>query len=537
MRSEPPRREAASLVLPLALPIALYVCFAARLIQANVGYQYDEALYTESAVYMLRGSGEPPFVHDAASWISAFGRRWPLMIIPYVGATKAYVALPVFAVFGISAAVARFVAVLLGSLGIAGLVVLIGSEIGPTVGLIVGIVLAIHPSYLDFTVFDNGGVSVWMAGMGLGALALALYLRRRSTLSALLLGTAAGLGVWARANLLWLIAAVILAALFTWGRRAIPSIRHMMAMLIGGFFGTLPLILYDVNSRLATFRFLTSTRQALSAQKIAERLRALGELMISDGEQRGIWSGPALTRLEMGIGGTLLLLVLCSLFVRIRPGGPEAARWRRACAMSAVLLTAIMVASSLGISQHHLVAVLPLAVAALAILSVEVIRRFRAAILPLATAAAGLAVLCLSWDVRIDSGLRRTGGKRVWSSAIYDVHRYLESQAVLPDRLKILNWGFQNNLYVISGGSVYGTELFWAGTETLSSRGIPWRSEIADGGAFLLYSFDKGSPRPSAAAKGFLEALRGYGGSHRATTFVHRSGSPVAVLVEITPTH
>ena len=537
MRSAPPRRKAISRVLLLALPITLYVCLAARLIRANVGYQMDEAIYVESAVYMLHGSGEPPFMHDAASWTSAPGRRWPLMIIPYVGATKAYVALPFFAAFGASAAVARCVAVLLGSLGIAGLVVLIASEIGSTVGLIVGIVLAIHPSYLDFTVFDNGGVSVWMAGMGLLALAMTLYLRRRSTLSALLLGTAAGLGVWARANLLWLIAAVVLASLFIWGRRAIAPRHHITAMLVGSFLGALPLLLYEVNSQLATFRFMSSTRQALSPQTIAQRFRALDELMISDGEQRGIWSGPALTHWEMRIGAALLLLVVCSLLIRIWPGDSETARWRRAYALAAVLLTAIMVTSSLGISQHHLVAVLPLACAALTILSVELMRRFRRSVPMLGGVAVGLGVLFLSWDVRIERGLLRTGGKWYWSSAIGDVEEYLRSRPVQPSRLKILDWGFQNNLYVISGGSVYGTELFWAGTETLSPRGIPWRAEIADGGAFLLYWFDKGSSRLSPATKGFRQALEEYGGPRRDTTFFDRSGSPVVVLVEIRPAH
>jgi hypothetical protein len=240
---------------------------------------------------------------------------------------------------------------------------------------------------------------------------------------------------------------------------------------------------------------------------------------------------------ELGIGAALLLLVVCSVFARIRPGNAETARWRRACALSAVLLTVIMVASNLGISQHHLVAVLPLAVVALAVLSVEVARRYRAEILPLAAAAAGFVVLCLSWDVRIESGLRRTGGIRVWSSAIDGVHEYLASHPVPPDRLKILSWGLQNNLYVISGGAVYGTELFWAGTETLSPRGIPWGSEIAEGGSFLFYSLRKGSPRPWAAAKGFWQALEGYGGPRRDTTFFDRSGSPLAVLVEIGPVH
>ena len=535
MHSSPPeirpdRKTRALLALSLILPLSLYAGFASRLIAADVGYQYDEALYVESAVFMLRGSGTPPFVHDSASWITLGSRSWPLMIISYVGATKAFVAAPLFILFGISAEVARYSGVLLGGLGIAGLVVLIGREVSPAAGLIAGVVFGIHPSYLDYTVFDNGGVSVWMAGMGLISLSLANHLRRRTMLSALLLGICSGLSVWGRANSVWLIASVIGAALLVFGRRAIPAKNHLAAMLIGGLLGSFPLIVYQVNSRLAMFQFMASRRQA-SAGRDDQWLRKLAELMISDGEQRLIWSGPVLTRWEMGIGAALLILVVLALFVRIGDGGTMIARWRRAFAVSAGLLTGIMVASRLGVRQHHLVAVLPLAVATLAIFSVEIVRRFRAAVPVLATIAAGLAVLWVSWDLRIDRGLRRTGGKRVWSSGLYDISSYLQSRPVPRDRLKLLDWGFQNNLYVISGGSVSGSELFWGATREHSARGISWTSEIRDGGSFLLFL----SPL-SAATEGFSEALADHSGPRREKLFFDRSGSPFAAIVEIAPT-
>ena len=98
----PSRRARATLVLSLLLPLAIYSAWAARFLRAGVGYEYDEALWTESAVYMLRGSGTPPFAHEPASWISLAGRQWPLMILPYEGAAKALVALPLFAALGVT---------------------------------------------------------------------------------------------------------------------------------------------------------------------------------------------------------------------------------------------------------------------------------------------------------------------------------------------------------------------------------------------------------------------------------------------------
>ncbi|HMF07863.1 MAG TPA: hypothetical protein VKJ00_01930, partial [Thermoanaerobaculia bacterium] len=153
----PRRRFGRLLVLA---PVLLYSLCAAAWIGAGVGYQMDEGLYVESAAFVLRGgsSSSAPVLSD---WVAAHGRRWPLMVMPYVGTVKALVALPLFAVFGVNPAVARISGVLLGGLGIAGLVTLLAARVRPAAGLLAGTLLAVHPSYLDFTVFDNGGASVW----------------------------------------------------------------------------------------------------------------------------------------------------------------------------------------------------------------------------------------------------------------------------------------------------------------------------------------------------------------------------------------
>jgi hypothetical protein len=54
------RKNRALFALSLLLPLTLYAGLAWRLIGARVGYGRDEALYTESAVFLLAGSGTPP---------------------------------------------------------------------------------------------------------------------------------------------------------------------------------------------------------------------------------------------------------------------------------------------------------------------------------------------------------------------------------------------------------------------------------------------------------------------------------------------
>jgi hypothetical protein len=534
-RSPAARRSVLLLVLPWLIPVSLYLVLASRLIGTRIGFEYDEALWVESAVFLLHGDtgATPPFTHDWASWVRAFGKNWPLMIIPYEGTIKAFVVLPLFAAFGVSAEAARFAAVFLGALGIAGIVVLIRNEVSATAALIVGVATAIHPSYLDFTVFDKDGVAVWMAAMGLCAIALANHLRRRSVVSAGLLGLAAGLGVWARANVIWLIVAATVAALFVFGRRAIPSMREFVAIAIGGMAGAMPLIVYELRSHLATLRFIAETSQPLSLARIGFRIRALVELMVADGEQRRIWGNLPLAGWEMALGASMLALALLGLFLTPRFACLEIGRWRRAFAGCWVVLASIMLLSRLTISQHHLVAVLPLVIAVLAMLAVEMSLRQRGVVLPLSMAAAGLVLLSLTWYARIEAGLTQTGGHGVFSSGLQDVVFHLESHPVPPHRLKILNWGFQNSLYVLSAGSVYGSELFWGATRERSPRGLTWADEIRDGGTFLLFLFSSPPSPLSEGAEGFRDALRKYGGPRQRVTFYERSGMPLAALIEV----
>lgn len=530
----PSRRARATLTLSLLLPLAIYSTWAARFLRAGVGYEYDEALWVESAVYMLRGSGTPPFAHEPASWISLAGRQWPLMILPYEGAAKALVALPLFAALGIHTEVARLSSVLLGYLGIAGLVTLISARASPAAGLLVGVLLAFHPSYLDLTLFDNGGSAVWMASMGLIALALANHLRRGSLLSALLLGAAAGVGVWARANVLWLLAAGAAAGLIVFGRRALPRAAHVGAMLMGGVLGGAPLLLYEIRSGLGTLGFIRGARAPLTGSLLAERLRALADVMVSDREQKIIWGGPEPGPWELSLGIALLVVTLLAALLPSSARDPERSRWRRAFAVTGLVLASIVVTSRLHIQQHHHVAVLPLAFSAATILGIEWAERSRAARLALAACAVGLVVLFVGWDLRIDQGIRQTGGRRVFSGAIEDVARYVTSRGIPPDRLKILDWGFQNNLYVLSGGRVYGTELFGGPSKAVSRRGLSWEDEIRDGGAFLLFEFSMGPPLSDAAA-GFRETLATHPGPDREQRFVEKSGIPYARILEFEP--
>src|SRR5215813_12287951 len=187
--------------------LALYCLWASLLILANPGFQYDEALLVLGAVHMRHSAGELTLPHDPNTWFCPSSRCFPLMTVRYVGAIKEYLCLPLFAAFGPSAEVVRIVSTLLGMLGLYGIGVLISGQMSPAAAAVTACAIAMNPAYVDLTVFDNGTVAIWMGALGVLCLAASRYLRQQTVRAAFWLGASMGLGVWARANFVWLLVA------------------------------------------------------------------------------------------------------------------------------------------------------------------------------------------------------------------------------------------------------------------------------------------------------------------------------------------
>src|SRR5207253_3498377 len=117
----------------------------------------------------------------------------------------------------------------------------------------------------------------------------------------------------------------------------------------------------------------------------------------------------------------------------------------------------------------------------------------------------GLAILYFSlaiyWQAVTLRGLWNSGGTAQWSDAVFTLSAYLQQK--YPDReIKILDWGLQNNLYVLSDGKIRSRELYGGASDEVSSR---WMEEIRQGGVFLMNG--PSNRQFPAASIAFLEAL------------------------------
>lgn len=517
----------------MAAAVLVYCICGAFLIMQKPGVQYDEALTALGSVHMLHSADEFPLPHDPHSWFCPFGRCVPLMTLRYAGAVKEYIFLPLCAVFGPRTVILRFASMLLGAVGIWGLSKLAGERLGWRGGAIAGLAIAINPAYLNQTVFDSGVIAMWMCALGLLCFAIAVYLRRPDAHHAFWLGAAMGFGVWTRANFLWQLAAICGAALILARRRFFTWGVHLGWVCVGGFVGALPLILYEILSKGGTWEAIGMFPARDSfARSILTRLILFSETLLSDREHRAMWDGPPMpawqSRLFLGV---IIASCIACLTVRSKLDATRAL-WARGFALTFLFFGAFLFLSRLDVSEHHLIALVPLASMVTVSAGLLIQERYRRARFLYGGLAAIYISCALYWQAAAVEGLRRTGGVRSWSDSIFALARDLEQK--YPRReIQVVDWGLQNNLYFLTNGRLHSREIFWDASREQSGRRRPWLDEVRDGGVFLLNAPE--NRQLPVASEAFLQALAGGQPTFRRFSVNQRDGRPYAEIIEVEP--
>jgi hypothetical protein len=510
--------------------VLLYCLWAGLLIAQRPGLQYDEALLVLGSVHMRHSSQELALPHDPDTWICRFGRCLPLMTVRYVGALKEYMCLPLFALFGPSAEVLRCVNMLLGAFCIWGIGTLIARQVNGAAGAASSFGLAMHPAFVDLTIFDNGAIAAWMGVIGLLCLALNRYLLGPGPAAAFAVGLALGLGIWARANFLWLAAAIVVAALLNLRKRVLTVRSHWAALAAGGVLGGFPFLVYQIVSRGGTWQALDMVAsQSTLQERLLTRLVMLSETLLSDREHRAIWGGPELPEWQRWLFLAVVAGACLVCFAVASRRDPHRTLWARAVAMVLLFLAGPLLLARLQVAEHHLVVLVPLAVVTTVLAGLLLRECFRwgsAATTAVALLYGGSAAY---WQVAAIRGLQTSGGVGQWSDAVVTLAEHLETKYA-GRQIKILDWGLQNNLYLLSDGRIRSVELHYGASD--AERQI-WLEEIRNGGIFLLNAPE--NRHFPAIAGGFLSALAMARPVARRFAVFQRDGRPYAEIIEVEP--
>jgi hypothetical protein len=238
---------------PSALPhrsIALLLCavFLAMgcALVPLAGFQTDEAIFA-SGIY------DPATIPYSAQ---VFHKKLPLMLMPYMGALKAWLYAPILAIFRPTAYSIRIPVLLIGSITIWLFFLFMRRTVGDWVALIGTALLATDPTFLLTTCFDWGpvalqhfllvaGVLLLLTGRGIQSpsrLALAFFLF--------------GLGMWDKVVFAWPLMALAVASTIVFPRlvAGTPKSRRVIVAATWFVLGCLPLIKYNVANPLFTLR-------------------------------------------------------------------------------------------------------------------------------------------------------------------------------------------------------------------------------------------------------------------------------------------
>jgi hypothetical protein len=516
-------------------PVAAIATYlgAAVLIGINIpGLQFDEAIFEHGAVHMLRSSGPPPFTHNQGTWIQVGDRHLPLMVLPYIGSATFFVHALAFSLFGGSIVTARSVNLLLGAVGIWGVGRFGQSTLGPRLGTALGFALAIHPGYLTWTMYDNAGVAIWMAVLGIGCLALLRFIERLDRRSAFLLGVWLSLAVWSRANYVWLFIGVVIAVVCVLRRQILTTIRHWPVLIAGVAAGSLPLAVYQINSGFGTLQFIqTMSRDGSPVQLAPGRLAMAAGALVYDPLRRIIWRGPDVPAWQVVLMALLLVgaIGIC-LFGGRR--GDDRERLYRIAALALIVTIGLTLTSRIRLGPHHFFVYVPLAAFIVLAAAQTVASHWRPARPLLLAIGLGYAAMTLSWDVRTAIGMRQTGGVAMWSDGVFAVAKAIETR-YRGRTISILDWGLTNNLYVLTSGGFRPRELYWNSSAERTGQGSSWAEEVARGGIYVLNGPANGFKR--AAGDAFRRAVEHSGLRFARTEFRQRDGQIYAELYEVTP--
>ena len=258
-------------------------------------------------------------------------------------------------------------------------------------------------------------------------------------------------------------------------------------------------------------------------QRIYVRLVMFAETLLSDREHRAMWDGPSMPAWQLWLFPCALLAAcLVCLLARGR------SVWPRGVALCFLFLAAFLFLSKMIVAEHHLIVLLPLAAMVTALAAGIVYRHSagRPVVGALAVVYFGSAIYSQVAAIR---GLERTGGVGPWSDAVFALSDYLQQK--YPDReIKILDWGLQNNLYVLSDGKIHSREIY----ADVSSPADPrWTGEIRRGGVFLMNGpANRQFPAPSL---GFLAALAATHPTVRRFAVPQKNGAAYALILEVDP--
>jgi 4-amino-4-deoxy-L-arabinose transferase-like glycosyltransferase len=425
-----------------------------------LGIENDEALFASGI-----------FKPYAVAYKYPWGRAGlPVMLMSYLGALKSWIFRPIFQEFGTGVWAMRLPMVLAGAATVWLFYLLLRRVAGLRAALFGCALLATDSLYLLTSCFDWGPVALQhlliLSGM---LLLLGFYQHRR--LPWLAWGCyLLGLAMWDKALAIWMLGGISLALILVFPKQIVRVItpRRVATAVLAFALGALPLIVYNIEKPLATFRGNASwntTELAAKGRLLATTVDggALFGWLNMEGWQTHNPHLPhgtleaASARISALAGhprrSLLLYAFVLALLLAPLARGPALRAILFALLAMAIAWAQMAITANAGGSVHHAILLWPLPQMIIAISFAAASRRLRRAGIPaLAVLLAVLMVSGLLVTNEYRCVILRNGGDQYWTDAIFRLADYMKR--VPADNVFCMDWGIMDSLRLLSSGKL-----------------------------------------------------------------------------------
>ncbi len=486
---------------------------------SDPGLQYDELLFVNAAL----GDSHP---YQGFVYRESFGV--PTMLMPYIGALKAWVYAPIFAVFGVSVDSVRIPAVLLAALALVLVVLLIYRVLGMWAAIALALLLSTDPVYSAVSRAD-WGPTVFSALLRVTALLCYFaFLRRRSLRYLWLFVIALSLGLFNKLDYVWFIAAVGIAALVMHNGTLIEVLRRRRAAAV------IPVVVLIAVVTAAFFTLiLPATRLPLEGSHAAlgARISEVGHLFRITVDGTGVY--------EYMTGSTLKHATLMgSLFPFVLVGCLLVAAWHliwgrrrtrddalREAASTTTFFLIVFSVVAVGIvftkqatGPQHIMLLWPLP-AVLAVCLLATAMRIPG-MTPRRVVSATLIVVLVALVV---TQIRTTASyvhayrsdrqwNTIWSPEIYAAAHAVDSSATGVERVISADWGLGNQIFALGNEDVRQHFLDpWPSFSSATATPAVLKREWFDVGSVIVIFHTKAGEIMPSTTQNVEAVLKSYG--------------------------
>jgi len=431
--------------------VVLYLALALTNIRYP-GLNYDECLFVNAAL------GAP----DNDSFLITRVLGIPIMVMPYIGALKAWLMAPVFAAFGVSALTLRIVGILLSACSLPVAFLVLTRLMPPFAAAATTLLLSCDPAFVTISREDFGPIA-FMILLKLGAIYCFLRSIQTNSWRFFSLGLVCmAIGMFDKLNFLWFVVALVpasfvyirpLLSLFRSHRIATALCSTIFTATIAFFYFALIAPLVHAKSRphfefISRFGFIapscseTLNGHAFSAMVFAEPTPAvcgfvpLWLLPLAVAVSCLVYlarvvSERKLQALTKEFGGVLFfsilwLTILFQIFITPEAGGPHHFMVLWPFHYFVVALSFITVLNAVPLSA----------------------KRFLRPALLMATTAWTLNNGIATYQILSD--LKSHELKVIWSDRIYNLAQFITAHHSEFARIICADWGIHTQLYALS---------------------------------------------------------------------------------------